>query len=115
MDGAPKRRTSNWGVFASGLLVLGVVERKRLQLGQQRQALAGKAKLLLLELRKRAGSLAAQLHQLSPQAVLDRGYAIAFDAAGNVLKSAEAVELNDRIGVQLARGRLEADVKKKGP
>jgi len=93
----------------------GMVERKRLQLGQQRQALAGKAKLLLLELRQRADSLGAQLHQLSPQAVLDRGYAIAFDAAGNVLKSAEAVELNDRIGVQLARGRVEADVKKKEP
>ncbi len=63
--------------------------------------------------RLRLGALAGQLTQLSPLAVLERGYAIAFDAQGKVLKSAAAVGLGDPIQVQLARGRLEAEVKKK--
>ena len=63
--------------------------------------------------RLRLGALAAQLTQLSPLGVLERGYAIVFDAQGRVLKSAAAVSLGDPIQVQLARGRLEAEVKKK--
>ena len=86
---------------------------------RQRWALAA-ARLASYDLRGLVGrdrlrlrSLTGQLNQLSPLAVLERGYAIAFDAEGNVLKSAAAVRLGDPIQVQLARGRLEAEVKKK--
>ena len=58
-------------------------------------------------------ALAGQLHQLSPMRVLERGYAIVFDEAGNVVKSAGAVSVGDALAIQLARGRLRAEVKKK--
>jgi len=45
--------------------------------------------------------------------VLERGYAIVFDEAGNVVKSAGAVSVGDALAIQLARGRLRAEVKKK--
>jgi len=45
--------------------------------------------------------------------VLERGYSIAYDAAGNVLRDAGAVAIGDEVRVQLARGRLAADVKRK--
>ncbi len=61
----------------------------------------------------RLKALAGQLNQLSPLAVLERGYAIVFDAEGKVVKSAAAVRLGEPIQVQLARGRLQADVRKK--
>jgi exodeoxyribonuclease VII large subunit len=61
--------------------------------------------------RLRLESLTGQLNQLSPARVLDRGYAIVFDAKGEIVKSAAAVR--DPIRVQLARGRLEAEIKKK--
>ncbi|MGH9863717.1 MAG: exodeoxyribonuclease VII large subunit [Candidatus Acidiferrales bacterium] len=86
---------------------------------RQRWALAA-ARLASYDLRGLVGrdrlrlrALAGQLTQLSPLAVLERGYAIAFDAQGRVLKSAAAVRLGDPIQVQLARGRLEAEVKRK--
>ena len=90
----------------------GMVERRRLLAAQQQRELAARIKLALVSLRSRLESLGAQLHQLSPQAVLDRGYAIAFDASGQVLKVAGAVNPGDAIQVQLAKGRLEADVRK---
>ena len=86
---------------------------------RQRWALAS-ARLLSFDLRGRARqerlrlkSLAGQLNQLSPMKVLERGYAIVFDEAGNVIKSAGAVSVGDALAIQLARGRLRAEVKKK--
>jgi len=86
---------------------------------RQRWALAS-ARLLSFDLRGRVRqerlrlkSLAGQLNQLSPMRVLERGYAIVFDEAGNVIKSAGAVSVGDALAIQLARGRLRAEVKKK--
>ena len=86
---------------------------------RQRWALAA-ARLASFDLRGRVRqerlrlkALAGQLHQLSPMRVLERGYAIVFDEAGNVIKSAGAVSVGDALAIQLARGRLRAEVKKK--
>ena len=54
-----------------------------------------------------------QLQERSPLRLLERGYAICYDAAGNVVQAADQVALGDRIRVQLARGRLGAEVKDK--
>ena len=88
----------------------GSVERRRLQLQQQQRELVTRMNLATLNLRKQLESLTAQLQQLSPQAVLERGYAIAFDATGQVIKSSAPVAVGDGIEVQLAQGRLEAGV-----
>jgi exonuclease VII large subunit len=45
--------------------------------------------------------------------VLERGYAIATDAAGNVLRDAAQVQIGDAVTLQLHRGRLISEVKKK--
>jgi exodeoxyribonuclease VII large subunit len=57
--------------------------------------------------------LVVQLEERSPLRLLERGYAICYDAAGNVVQAADQVALGDRIRVQLARGRLGAEVKDK--
>jgi exodeoxyribonuclease VII large subunit len=54
-----------------------------------------------------------QLEERSPLRLLERGYAICRDAAGSVVQSADQVSIGDRIRVQLARGRLGAEVKDK--
>jgi exodeoxyribonuclease VII large subunit len=63
--------------------------------------------------RLRLKALTGQLSQLGPLSVLERGYAIVFDADGKIVKSAAAVQVGDAIEVQLARGRLGAEVKRK--
>jgi exodeoxyribonuclease VII large subunit len=60
--------------------------------------------------RARFEPLAAQLHQLSPLRVLERGYAIVDDGQGRILKDAAAAAVDSEIGVRLARGRLRARV-----
>jgi exodeoxyribonuclease VII large subunit len=63
--------------------------------------------------RERWQRLALQLQERSPLKVLERGYAIATDAAGVVLRDADQVEVGDEVRVQLHRGRLDTEVKVK--
>ena len=50
--------------------------------------------------------LQLQLDERSPLRVLERGYAICTDAAGNIVRAAEQVSIGSEVSVQLARGRL---------
>ncbi|MEK7406789.1 MAG: exodeoxyribonuclease VII large subunit [Acidobacteriota bacterium] len=54
--------------------------------------------------------LAAELMQLSPLGVLERGYAIVQDEAGRILKEAAAAPPATNVDIRLARGRLKARV-----
>jgi exodeoxyribonuclease VII large subunit len=60
--------------------------------------------------RKRLGLAAASLDALSPLAVLQRGYAIAEDASGKLLRDASQLELGDEVGVRLSNGKFKARV-----
>ena len=85
----------------------------RLRFEKRGAELAARSERLLRSKRQRLDRLRLQLEERSPLRVLERGYAIATDATGNVLRSAEQIGVGDSIGVQLARGRLTADVRKK--
>ena len=65
---------------------------------------AGQA--LLQVPRQRAARADARLHSLSPLAVLQRGYAIAFRADGTLLRSADQVSAGDDILTRLASGEI---------
>ena len=55
--------------------------------------------------------LRVQLDERSPLRVLQRGYAICTDAAGNVVNAADQVSIGAEIKVQLAQGRLGVEVR----
>src|SRR5271154_2631127 len=63
--------------------------------------------------RRRFAAAALQLEERSPFQLLERGYAIAYDASGKVLRSPDQVALGDDISVRLARGQLDATVRRK--
>lgn len=114
--------------------------RLRLQVEQSRQRLAGLAdsrlfrdpfqmlrerERLLDELQQRANralrnglesrnsqvaSMAGQLESLSPLKVLARGYALAQDTNGTIVRSAGELTPGDEISVRLSRGRVTATV-----
>jgi exodeoxyribonuclease VII large subunit len=54
--------------------------------------------------------IAHTLDALSPLAVLERGYAICLTPEGRVIRSADAVELDDTVKVRLHQGSLSARV-----
>jgi exodeoxyribonuclease VII large subunit len=87
----------------------------RLRLEKRAGDLGLRAERLLRAKRERLARLALQLEERSPLKVLERGYAIATDANGIVLRSADQVQLGDSVSLQLHRGRLTTEVRKKEP
>lgn len=59
---------------------------------------------------RRFAAAAAALDALSPLKVLARGYAVAQNGEGTVLKSAADVAAGEHIRVRLAQGSLQCDV-----
>jgi len=85
----------------------------RLRLEQRSGDLRVRLERFLAAKRQRLERLMLQLDERSPLRVLERGYAICYDAAGNVVRATEQVAIGDEVALQLARGRLAAEVKKK--
>src|SRR3982074_3345947 len=52
----------------------------------------------------------ASLEALSPVAILNRGYALVFDAKGQLVKNAARLKAGDELSARLARGRVRARV-----
>ena len=68
------------------------------------------AETILLRRRSRWELLHRSLNGLSPRAILARGYALVFDAAGSLVKEASQLQRGDAIRAQLARGEFTATV-----
>ena len=67
---------------------------------------------LLLQHKVRVERMGRALETLSPLAILERGYALVFDGAGQLIKDAALVGPGDEIRARLARGEVRATVKK---
>src|SRR2546428_1921075 len=85
----------------------------RLRLEKRSAELGVRAARLLRAKRERLARLALQLEERSPLRVLERGYAIATDASGAILRDAAQVQIRDSVSLQLHRGRLQTEVRKK--
>ena len=64
----------------------------------------------LLERKVRVERMDTALQALSPLAILERGYALVFDASGTLLKDAGKVKAGDEISARLAKGTVSATV-----
>ncbi len=64
---------------------------------------------------EQVGQWAARLAALSPEATLQRGYAIAFDEQGRILREAVSDLVGKKVRVRLASGRLDARVLRLAP
>ncbi len=104
---------AHWGELEARLKALDLrlrfaLTRRRLEAANRTAAETMRARLA--RARRRYEPLAAELHQLSPLRVLERGYAIVQDEQGRILKDAADAPPPAAIGVRLARGRLRARV-----
>ena len=76
-------------------------------------ALGSAMRNLLLLHKVRAERMSRALEMLSPLAILERGYALVFDAAGKLVKDAAQVKVGEEISARVARGEIQATVKNK--
>ncbi len=91
---------------------------RRLLSAMRREAESASARLVsaarkgLIQDRARLEHASARLHALSPLNILERGYALVFDAAGNVVKDAAALSAGEQVRTRVARGEFTARVEK---
>ncbi|OUO88943.1 exodeoxyribonuclease VII large subunit [Gordonibacter sp. An230] len=86
------------------------VGRARDQAERGRERLVACGGALVGRFERETAVAAARLHDLSPLAVLGRGYAVARTSAGAVVKSVEAVAEGDEVNVSLSDGVLACRV-----
>jgi exodeoxyribonuclease VII large subunit len=90
-----------------------VLGSKKKDLETQTTALVSSFRNLMLERRVRLERMDTALQALSPLAILERGYALVFDASGKLLKDAAKVKAGDEISARLAKGSITATVRQR--
>jgi len=90
-----------------------VLSGMRRELESWTSALVAVTRNVLLQHRVRSERLQTALESLSPLAILERGYALVFDAEGKLLKDASKAKIGDEISARLAHGEIRASVTKK--
>ena len=91
----------------------GYIELKRIEAERLAERLVATQEMRLSTLRRSFVAYAASLDALSPLKVLARGYAVPSGDDGKVLKSAENVQIGDKIDLTLADGKLLCKVEGK--
>lgn len=86
------------------------IDDKRLLLDYTQRKLSTLAQAQTAKRAQRFASLAASLDALSPLKVLGRGYAVARDENGTILRAAEEASVGERIEVLLGQGSLMCTV-----
>lgn len=86
------------------------VERVRVRVERQRDRLAAAGGALVPRFEQQAGLAAARLHDLSPLAVIARGYAVARTADGTVVKHVGQAPSGSLIDVAVSDGELTCRV-----
>ena len=89
---------------------LAYVQDKRMDLLHVQQRLGDLSGILLSQKRQRFAALAASLDAMSPLKVLGRGYAMAQNGNGQILKSYRDVEPGERVKVTLGEGGFSCTV-----
>jgi exodeoxyribonuclease VII large subunit len=85
----------------------------RKDLATQTSAVGAAVRAILLRQKAHIDQAQQQLKALSPVAILERGYALVFDASGKLVKSSSQVAQGDKISARLAHGAFTARVQKK--
>ena len=86
------------------------IDDKRLLLDYTQKNLAALAQNQMAQRTQRYAALAAKLDALSPLKVLGRGYAVARNAEGAILRTAADVQTGERIEILLGQGSLDCTV-----
>jgi exodeoxyribonuclease VII large subunit len=85
------------------------VERRKAALDGASRSLARAARTLVRGRRQALGRLGGKMDALSPLATLRRGYSVALDPEGRVLRRADEFEAGTRFQLRVVDGRIECE------
>jgi exodeoxyribonuclease VII large subunit len=91
-------------------LAVHLLDGKRVRVDRLATTMGRAAETIILRRRSRWELLHSSLSALSPKAILSRGYALVFDAEGNLVKDAAQLHKGDPVRTQLGRGEFTAEV-----
>jgi len=86
------------------------IQEKREHLQQAEAGLHRSTELRLKLSSDKLSHLAQLLHNVSPLAVLQRGYAIAMDTEGKAIKDSSNLSTDQKVNIKLARGNFSAKI-----
>lgn len=86
-------------------------EDRRLRLDDTHRRLGAASSNYLHKKRQNFVRLTAKLEAMSPLKVLSRGYGMAFDEQGGVIKSVESVQIGENITLRLSDGAVKAEIR----
>jgi exodeoxyribonuclease VII large subunit len=103
-----ERQSLRTATAASALGRLGphVLDVHELQLTRLAERSAASGRELLSSAERGMATMAARLEDLSPLAILARGYAVCYEQDGTIVRSAGSVKPGERVRVRLSEGRL---------
>jgi exodeoxyribonuclease VII large subunit len=110
-----EQQRRRWEIAAAAVRHYDVSRRlagMREQLQSRMAALTSVFRTLLLQHRSRLERAVGALGALSPLAILERGYALVFDASGKLVKDAQQVKPGQDISARVSSGEITATVKK---
>ncbi len=84
------------------------LDDKRMLVAQAEERLHRAVDLSMERRAQRLQVLSEKLRSLNPLAVLERGYAVVFDASGGVVRRPEALASGEKFSVKLAGGQMDA-------
>ena len=90
--------------------ILRLLAGRRTNFDRLTVALRSAPEMILLRRRSRWERAQGSLEALSPKAILARGYALVFDAAGHLIKQASQLKPGEHVRTQLGRGEFMAQV-----
>ena len=93
-----------------GSAVARLLAGRHTELARLTVALVRASETVLLRRRSHWERLHGNLQALSPKAILARGYALVFDANGQLVKDASQLQTGDRVRAQLGQGTFTAAV-----
>jgi len=105
-----------WMGAAAGILrydFRALLKLNRAAAEERRHRLRETWQRLLADRRNRLAQLTALLQERNPQTILERGYSITRDPAGQILRDAGQVALGADVSIRLARGELGATVRQR--
>jgi exodeoxyribonuclease VII large subunit len=108
-----RRRFTQANLRFAALDLRARVSNLRLRAERKSAELRTRVDRLLISRRRRLESADLQLQERSPFQLLERGYSVAYDSAGRVLRSPDQIAVGEKISVRLAKGELDATVRGK--